>query len=98
MAGTNPTAPQLGTAIRELRRNRHLTLEDLAGIAQLHTTHLSDIELGKTNPGWEMIRSLANAFGIETSAVVKLAETLAASEAKRAQREENPGAGAKNLT
>jgi transcriptional regulator with XRE-family HTH domain len=98
VAGTNPTAPQVGTAIRELRRNRDLTLEDLAGIAEMHTTHLSDIELGKTNPGWEMLRSLANAFGIETSALVKLAETLAKAQANRARRAEESEAEAKNRT
>ena len=98
MAGTNPTAPQIGTAIRELRWNRHLTLEDLAGIAELHTTHLSEIELGKTNPGWEMIRSLANALGVETSALVKLAEMLAASQARRAQRAEESRPEARNRT
>lgn len=98
MAGTNPTAPQVGNAIRELRRNRHLTLEDLAGVAKLHTTHLSAIERGKKNPGWEMIRSLADAFGIETSALVKLAETLAKSQANRVRRAEEVEAEAKNRT
>ncbi|MET0558829.1 MAG: helix-turn-helix transcriptional regulator [Solirubrobacterales bacterium] len=79
MGGTNPTAAQLGIAIRELRKRRDLTLEDLAGIAELHTTHLSAIERGVTNPGWEKIRSLATAFGIDSSALIRLAETVARS-------------------
>jgi transcriptional regulator with XRE-family HTH domain len=79
VGGTNPTAAQLGTAIRELRKRRDLTLEDLAGIAEIHTTHLSAIERGITNPGWEKIRSLANAFGIDASALIRLAETVARS-------------------
>lgn|GEM_PF-434279 len=93
MGGTNPTAAQLGTAIRELRKSRHLTLEDLAGIAELHTTHLSAIERGVTNPGWEKIRSLANAFGIDSSALIRLAETVARSNSAPGQREKGePGA------
>lgn len=79
MGDPNPTAAQLGTAIRELRKSRELTIEDLAGVADLHTTHLSAIERGLANPGWEKIRSLANAFEIDTSALVRLAETLARS-------------------
>ena len=80
MGGTNPTAAQLGTAIRELRKSRALTLEDLAGIAELHTTHLSAIERGITNPGWEKIRSLADAFEIDSSSLIRLAETVANSD------------------
>ena len=98
MAGTNPTAPQIGTAIRELRWNRNLTLEDLAGIAALHPTHLSAIELGKKNPGWEMIRSLADALTVETSALVRLAEMLAKSQARRAQQAEEVKAKVENET
>jgi transcriptional regulator with XRE-family HTH domain len=77
VAGPNPTAAQLGAAIRELRTRRHLSIEDLAGVADLHVTYLSRIERGHCSPGWEKIRSLAEAFEIETSALVRLAETLA---------------------
>lgn len=77
MGGANPTAAQLGTAIRELRESRDLTLEALALVAGLHPTHLSAIELGHTNPGWEKLRSLADAFEIDTSALVRSAEVLA---------------------
>jgi transcriptional regulator with XRE-family HTH domain len=86
VGGSNPTAAQLGTAIRELRESRDLTLEDLAGIAEMHTTHLSAIELGKTNPSWEKIRSLANAFQMESSTLVGLGEAVAGSPSGNEQR------------
>jgi len=98
VGGTNPTAAQLGTAIRELRESRELTLEDLAGIAEMHTTHLSAIELGKTNPGWEKIRSLANAFRIESSALVRLGETVAGATPKEDQGSDEDGDGKPDLT
>jgi transcriptional regulator with XRE-family HTH domain len=76
---TNPTAAQLGTVIRELRERRDLTLEDLAGIADLHTTYLSKIERGKTNPSWEKLRSLADALQMDSSLLVELGEAVARS-------------------
>ena len=91
MGGTNPTAAQLGTAIRTLRKERDLTLEDLAGIAEMHTTHLSAIELGKTNPGWEMIRSLANALQMESSTLVGLGEAVAGSTPEQEQEADEEG-------
>jgi transcriptional regulator with XRE-family HTH domain len=77
VAGPNPTAAQLGDTIRELRERRGLTIEDLAGLARLHTTTLSKIERGITNPQWESVRSLATAFEIDSSALIRLAEALA---------------------
>lgn len=79
MAGTNPTAAQLGTAIRELRRRKDLTIEDLAGIAEVHPTTLSKIERGFTSPRWDSVSALATALAIDSSALVRLAETLARS-------------------
>jgi transcriptional regulator with XRE-family HTH domain len=76
VGGPNPTAPQLGDTIRELREKRDLTLEDLAGLARIHTTTLSKIERGITNPQWESVRSVADAFGIDASALLRLAEMM----------------------
>lgn len=77
MAGTNPTAAQLGTAIRELRKQKELTIEDLAGSAAVHPTTLSKIERGITSPRWDNVSALATALAIDSSALVRLAETLA---------------------
>ncbi len=77
MAGTNPTAAQLGTAIRELRKQKRLTIEDLAGIATVHPTTLSKIERGITSPRWDNVSALATALAIDSSALVRLAETMA---------------------
>ena len=86
MAGTNPTAPQLGEAIRELRTRRQLSIEDLAGIAEIHPSTLSKIERGLSNPRWENVSALASALAIKSSALVRLAETMARARQQRAKK------------
>ncbi len=41
-----------------------MTIEGLAGEAKIHTTHLSGIELGERNPGWEIVRRIAAALEV----------------------------------
>lgn len=76
MGAPNPTAAQLGDTIRELREERRLTLEDLAGLASIHTTTLSKIERGVTNPQWESVRAVADALAVDSSLLLRLAELL----------------------
>ncbi|HEV7771015.1 MAG TPA: helix-turn-helix transcriptional regulator [Solirubrobacterales bacterium] len=77
MPTTTPTPARLGNAIRWFRKRRDLSIEELAGKAEIHTTYLSGIELGQRNPSWNIVRSLSEALDIEVSAVVLLAEELA---------------------
>jgi len=72
-----PLPAELGLAIRWFRKKRDLSIEELAGRADIHTTYLSGIELGKKNPSWNVIRSLAEELDVEASAFVILAEELA---------------------
>ena len=71
-----PTHAQLGLAIRWFRKRRDLTIEELAGEAEIHTTYLSGIELGKKNPTWKILRSLSEVLDVEVSAFVILAEEI----------------------
>jgi len=41
-----------------------MTIEGLAGEAEIHTTHLSGIELGERNPGWEIVCRIAAALEV----------------------------------
>jgi transcriptional regulator with XRE-family HTH domain len=72
-----PSNEELGRAIRRLRRLQHLTIEDLAHLADIHPTYLSGIERGVRNPTWTKIVNLA--FGLDTpmSNLVRDAETQA---------------------
>jgi transcriptional regulator with XRE-family HTH domain len=72
-----PTKAQLGAAIRRLRLEAGLTLEDLAAAADMHVTYLSGIERGKNNPSWTKLAGLATALDIPVSAIAEAAEAEA---------------------
>jgi transcriptional regulator with XRE-family HTH domain len=65
---------QLGRVIRRLRKERRLTIEDLASKANLHTTTLSKIELGRRNPTWRVVKKLAGALDVTIAYVASLEE------------------------
>jgi transcriptional regulator with XRE-family HTH domain len=72
-----PTNPELGRAIRRLRRARNLTIEGLAHASDMHPTYLSGIERGRRNPTWSKLTSLASGLGIPVVKIVQDAEAEA---------------------
>lgn len=72
-----PTNTQLGRAIRRLRLARRLSIESLAGDAQMHPTYLSAIERGLRNPTWFKLCDLAQALDITISVLARVAEAEA---------------------
>ena len=68
-----PTLAQIGAAIRSLRERRGLSIEALAGEADLHTVSVSRIEGGTQNLTWEALTSLANALDVDAVELVQLA-------------------------
>jgi transcriptional regulator with XRE-family HTH domain len=68
-----PTLSQLGAAIRALREERSLSIEALAGEAELHTVSVSRIENGKQNLSWKALSSLAGVLEVEILDLVRLA-------------------------
>jgi transcriptional regulator with XRE-family HTH domain len=69
-----PTNTDVGVAIRLLRRDRRLTIEDLAFAADMHPTYLSGIERGRRNPTWVKLVALARALDVPVSALARDAE------------------------
>lgn len=67
--------PELGRAIRKLRRDRDLSQEALARSADLHATYISRLEAG-TNPAWGTVRRVADGLGVRVSEIALLAEEL----------------------
>ncbi len=59
--GDDPQAA-LGDAIRELRKKRKATQEDLAHEAGVTVGTLSLIERGKSNPAWGTVKRIAKAL------------------------------------
>jgi DNA-binding XRE family transcriptional regulator len=78
--GVTPGAPSnahLGHGVRRLRLARRLSIEALAGAAQMHPTYLSAIERGLRNPTWTKLCHLAEALDITISALARVAEAEA---------------------
>lgn len=71
-----PTLAQIGAAIRSLRERRGLSIEALAGEADLHTVSVSRIEGGTQNLTWEALTSLADALDVDAIELVQLAGDL----------------------
>jgi transcriptional regulator with XRE-family HTH domain len=77
MPEASPTNGDLGWAIRELRWERRLTIEELGFAAGVHPTYLSGIERGVRNPSWEKLCFLADALEIPVADMARRAESVA---------------------
>lgn len=60
--------------IRELRTEKGLSLEALAGDAGISKNMLSLIERGEGNPSWSTVEGIANALDISVAKLARLAE------------------------
>jgi transcriptional regulator with XRE-family HTH domain len=89
----------IGENIRQIRTQRNLRLEDIAGRAGYTKGYLSKIEQGKSTPSIATILRLASALGVEPSTLMQSgdadADPRATIHVKPAQRLEvlNEGAG-----
>jgi transcriptional regulator with XRE-family HTH domain len=54
----------LGSRIRETRKQRGLSQEELAHRARLHWTYLSDLERGRQTPTMDVMNRLARGCGV----------------------------------
>ncbi len=61
------TKEDLGSRIRNVRKQRGLTLKELERISGFSATHISEIERGKTSPTIGALVRIAEALGKETS-------------------------------
>lgn len=69
-----PTPASLGRVVRQHRTEQHMTLEDLAGLADINVTYLSDIERGKGNPSVSKLSGIATALDVRVSDLLRAAE------------------------
>ncbi|MEP0873533.1 helix-turn-helix domain-containing protein [Trichocoleus desertorum AS-A10] len=60
---------RFGKAVRQRRRELDMSQEQLAELAELHRTYISDVETGKVSPSLDNIEKIAKALGIS---IVKL--------------------------
>ena len=55
---------KFGEKLRELRKQKNLSQEDLAFKSGLHRTYISDIERGSRNVSLKNIEKIAKALGV----------------------------------
>ena len=72
-----PEGADLGASIRSLRKQRELTIDEFAHLADIHDTYLSKIERGLGNPTWNVITDIAAAFDLTLVALVQHVEGTA---------------------
>ncbi|MFA6470170.1 MAG: helix-turn-helix domain-containing protein [Bacteroidota bacterium] len=71
-----PIILHFGQVIRELRRARRMSQEELANLSGLHRTYITDIERGSRNVSLKNISRLAQSFGIPITEVFTRLEQL----------------------
>jgi transcriptional regulator with XRE-family HTH domain len=85
----------LGAVIRRERRERNLTLKELAGRSALSVVYLSEIERGKKYPSASVLESVSGALHLEVPDLLeRLATALRATPATLPQLPEKEPAGA----
>lgn len=62
---------KFGDKLRELRKQRGLSQEDLALKSGLHRTYISDIERGSRNLSLKNIEKIAKALGLATKSLLE---------------------------
>jgi transcriptional regulator with XRE-family HTH domain len=55
---------ELGERIREIRKNKNLTLQNLAAKSKISTAYLSEVERGLSNISGEKLYRIANILGV----------------------------------
>jgi transcriptional regulator with XRE-family HTH domain len=80
MAPSPDPQPALGRAIRQLRKGRGMTQEQLGHAAGINLSQVSQLERGIINPRWGTVARLARGLGVEIEDVAILARRLGSPE------------------
>jgi transcriptional regulator with XRE-family HTH domain len=74
VSARSPDHAALGRAVAHARHERGISQEDLAAKAGIHTTYLSGIERGRSNPTWTVLLSLSKALRLRPAELIEAAE------------------------
>ena len=66
-----------GQVVREARKARKLSQEQLAELSGMHVNHISFIERAKTSPSLQAMEQIAIALNVKLSTLLATAEDLA---------------------
>jgi transcriptional regulator with XRE-family HTH domain len=65
MGTKNSIQREFGSRIKQLRKARNLSQEELAFRAHIHRTYLSGVERGQRNPSLKNISAIAKALNLK---------------------------------
>jgi transcriptional regulator with XRE-family HTH domain len=60
-----------GTRVKEIRRRKGLNQKELAALAGISNSYLSDIEVGRTNPSLKTLFKIAEALEVGIDAFMR---------------------------
>lgn len=83
---------KLGQFIRKLREEKDISLREFADKLDLTPSFISDVELGRRNPGEKVLESIASFFGVTVDEMKQYDERVPEDVRKIIQS--SPGAGA----
>ena len=66
-----PTTEEVGKRLKAVRKEREMTLKEVAESSGMSPTHISEIERGKTSPTVGALRRIAGALGKDTAFFVE---------------------------
>jgi transcriptional regulator with XRE-family HTH domain len=66
----------LGRAIRRIREQRGMSVDELARAIDVHRQRIDALETGHLDPTYELLLAVAEGLGTQPSALVTLAEQL----------------------
>lgn len=55
----------LGKQLKDIRKSKNLTQEELANKVGIHPTYVGKLELGKCNPSTKMLFKISRALGVK---------------------------------
>ena len=73
----SPDIAALGRAVVAIRAERRISQVQLAEATGFRQSWISNVEHGRRNPSYANVVRLAQGLGIQTSTLIKRAETLA---------------------
>jgi transcriptional regulator with XRE-family HTH domain len=76
------TEKAFGRVLQEIRRERHISQEELGFLSGYHRTYISLLERGKKSPSLQTIFRLSSALNIEPSDMIKRVEVLVSASSK----------------
>ena len=82
-----PTVEEVGKRVKEVRRERGMTLKQVANASGMSPTHISEIERGKTSPTVGALRRIAGALGKDAAYFVEDKALPRVSVVKKEERE-----------